>query len=61
MLPDFSLTVDECVAQFSRTMDTLISRYATRLLKLRVDEIEVGTFRRMMIDNTSRYDVLHLC
>jgi acetyl-CoA carboxylase/biotin carboxylase 1 len=33
--------VEECVNSFKRIMDVLISKYATRLLKLRVDEIEV--------------------
>ena len=41
MLPEFNMTEDNCVEQFLKTMDVLISRSATRLLKLRVDEIEV--------------------
>lgn len=31
----------DTVTQFKQTMDVLISKYATRLLKLNVDEIEV--------------------
>lgn len=41
ILPDIPLSADDAVAQFKSTMDTLISKYATRLLKLRVDEIEI--------------------
>lgn len=33
--------MDACIEQFQRIMDQLITKYATRLLKLRVDEIEV--------------------
>ena len=42
ILPDvpFKCTED-AVAEFKATMDILISKYATKLLKLRVDEIEI--------------------
>jgi hypothetical protein len=33
--------LDDVVANFKAIMDGLVARYATRLLKLRVDEIEV--------------------
>jgi acetyl-CoA carboxylase/biotin carboxylase 1 len=41
ILPDATMDVKEGIELFQRSMDALISKYATRLLKLRVDEIEV--------------------
>ena len=41
ILPEVKLSAKQAVAQFEQTMDYLISKYATRLLKLNVDEIEV--------------------
>ena len=41
ILPDANLPFEETVNTFKKIMDRLISKYATRLLKLRVDEIEV--------------------
>merc|ERR1711871_1066621 len=41
ILPDFDMGIDDTVKQFQNIMDALISKYATRILKLRVDEIEV--------------------
>ena len=41
ILPDAERSVQDCVADFKRIMDAMISKYANRLLKLRVDEIEV--------------------
>merc|ERR1711871_897971 len=41
ILPEFDLGIDATVKRFQEIMDVLISKYATRLLKLRVDEIEV--------------------
>lgn len=35
------MNAKDTVTQFKQTMDVLISKYATRLLKLNVDEIEV--------------------
>ena len=41
ILPDVDDDVDKTVKNFQTIMDCLISKYATRLLKLNVDEIEV--------------------
>ena len=42
ILPDVEkMSVAQSAIEFQRIMDVLISKYATRLLKLRVDEIEV--------------------
>jgi acetyl-CoA carboxylase/biotin carboxylase 1 len=41
ILPEVKLSAKQAVAQFEQTMDYLIAKYATRLLKLNVDEIEV--------------------
>ena len=41
ILPDAERSVQDCVTDFKRIMDAMISKYANRLLKLRVDEIEV--------------------
>lgn len=41
ILPEVSMNAKDTVTQFKQTMDVLISKYATRLLKLNVDEIEV--------------------
>merc|ERR1711871_684976 len=41
IIPDFDLGINETVGRFQAIMDALISKYATRLLKLNVDEIEV--------------------
>lgn len=41
ILPDASMSLDVLTQRFQKIMDGLISKYATRLLKLRVDEIEV--------------------
>lgn len=41
ILPEIPMNAKDTVAQFKQTMDMLISKYATRLLKLNVDEIEV--------------------
>ena len=41
ILPEVQLSASTAVAAFEKTMDYLISKYATRLLKLNVDEIEV--------------------
>ena len=41
ILPEVQLSANQAVSQFEKTMDYLISKYATRLLKLNVDEIEV--------------------
>jgi acetyl-CoA carboxylase/biotin carboxylase 1 len=40
-IPDVEMEVDQAVANFQSIMEIMISKYATRLLKLRVDEIEV--------------------
>ena len=41
ILPDVNMGAKATVTQFKQTMDVLISKYATRLLKLNVDEVEV--------------------
>ena len=41
ILPDVNASVKESIELFQKIMDNLISKYATRLLKLRVDEVEV--------------------
>jgi hypothetical protein len=41
ILPEVPMNAKDTVTQFKQTMDVLISKYATRLLKLNVDEIEV--------------------
>jgi acetyl-CoA carboxylase/biotin carboxylase 1 len=41
ILPEVDMGAKDTVAQFKQTMDILISKYATRLLKLNVDEVEV--------------------
>jgi acetyl-CoA carboxylase/biotin carboxylase 1 len=41
ILPEVEATVEKCVGDFKRIMDAMVSKYATRLLKLRIDEIEV--------------------
>ena len=42
ILPDVvDKSLDAVVSEFKSVMDRLVSKYATRLLKLRVDEIEV--------------------
>ena len=41
VLTPFDSTPEEVIATFKTTMSTMIAKYATRLLKLRVDEIEV--------------------
>jgi acetyl-CoA carboxylase/biotin carboxylase 1 len=41
VLPDVTMKAEECAENFKLVMDRLISKYATRLLKLRVDEIEI--------------------
>lgn len=41
MLTSLKRSVESTVKDFKYVMDVLISKYATRLLKLRVDEIEV--------------------
>jgi len=41
VLTSVSRTVDSTVRDFKYIMDVIISKYATKLLKLRVDEIEV--------------------
>jgi len=41
ILPEVDIGAKDTVTQFKQTMDTLISKYATRLLKLNVDELEV--------------------
>eukprot|EP01041_Mallomonas_annulata_P006607 gene6607-13373_t len=41
VLAEFPLTVNQVVQKFMRIMDELLSKYATRLLKLRVDEMEI--------------------
>eukprot|EP01039_Chlorochromonas_danica_P007440 gene7440-8227_t len=41
VVPEMEMSVESCIEQFQRIMDQLITKYATRLLKLRVDEIEV--------------------
>lgn len=41
ILPDVPMDVKSCIESFQRIMDGLIAKYATRLLQLRVDEIEV--------------------
>ncbi|KAG5181165.1 acetyl-CoA carboxylase [Tribonema minus] len=41
MMPDLKMETGEVVTNWRAIMDQLISRHATRLLKLRVDEIEV--------------------
>lgn len=40
VLPDVNMKTADCADSFALVMDKLISKYATRLLKLRVDEIE---------------------
>ncbi|CAM9927826.1 unnamed protein product, partial [Ectocarpus sp. 4 AP-2014] len=41
MMPELNAVPSDVVAEWKNVMDTMISRHATRLLKLRVDEIEV--------------------
>lgn len=41
VIPENALNTEDCIVQFESIMDILIAKYATRLLKLRVDEIEV--------------------
>lgn len=41
MMPELSAMPQDVVEEWKNVMDTMISRHATRLLKLRVDEIEV--------------------
>lgn len=41
ILPDVNMGAKDTVTQFKETMDILISKFATRLLKLNVDEVEV--------------------
>ncbi|CAM9940346.1 unnamed protein product [Pylaiella littoralis] len=41
MMPELNAMPQDVVAEWKNVMDTMISRHATRLLKLRVDEIEV--------------------
>jgi len=41
ILPKINVPVGECVERFKKIMDHLVAKYATKLLKLRVDEIEV--------------------
>ncbi|CAM9423058.1 unnamed protein product [Ascophyllum nodosum] len=41
IMPDLTAEPREVVAEWKEVMDTMVSRHATRLLKLRVDEIEV--------------------
>eukprot|EP01035_Chromulina_nebulosa_P000282 gene282-404_t len=41
MIPDIDMDVTQCIEQFEKIIAAMISKYATRLLKLRVDEIEV--------------------
>ena len=42
ILPDVEkLSVEQVAVEFQKIMDLMVSKYATRLLKLRVDEIEV--------------------
>ena len=41
ILPEVALPIKDSITTFQSVMDGLISKYATRLLKLRVDEIEV--------------------
>lgn len=41
ILPDIEMNLETTVKAFKCLMDTLISKYATQLLRLRVDEIEV--------------------
>lgn len=41
ILPDVNMGAKDTVTQFKQTMDVLISKFATRLLKLNVDEVEV--------------------
>lgn len=41
ILPKINVPLGECVERFKKIMDHLVAKYATKLLKLRVDEIEV--------------------
>jgi acetyl-CoA carboxylase/biotin carboxylase 1 len=41
ILPELNLKVTDAVGSFKSLMDAIIAKYATRLLQLRVDEIEV--------------------
>lgn len=41
VMPDVNMSQSAAISQYQRIMDKLVSKYATRLLKLRVDEIEV--------------------
>lgn len=41
MMPELNALPADVVSEWKKVMDTMISRHATRLLKLRVDEIEV--------------------
>eukprot|EP01040_Poterioochromonas_malhamensis_P001981 gene1983-2117_t len=43
IVADINLKLSESLVRFRKIMDALIANYATRLLKLRVDEIEVKT------------------
>eukprot|EP01033_Poteriospumella_lacustris_P003046 gene3046-2231_t len=41
ILPEMNMKVSDAVKRFKNLMDSLVATYATRLLELRVDEIEV--------------------
>ena len=66
ILPDVNMGAKDTVTQFKQTMDVLISKFATRLLKLNVDEVEVkvrpqllphrsvcATFRHFLVEDYS--------
>eukprot|EP00597_Dinobryon_sp_UTEXLB2267_P000919 CAMPEP_0170061150 /NCGR_PEP_ID=MMETSP0019_2-20121128/2827_1 /TAXON_ID=98059 /ORGANISM="Dinobryon sp., Strain UTEXLB2267" /LENGTH=2072 /DNA_ID=CAMNT_0010266911 /DNA_START=9 /DNA_END=6227 /DNA_ORIENTATION=+ len=41
IIPDIDIGLHRCVDHFKHIMDSLMSKYATQLVKLRVDEIEI--------------------
>jgi hypothetical protein len=49
ILPEVPMNAKDTVTQFKQTMDVLISKYATRLLKLNVDEIEVKVSQTTLV------------
>lgn len=58
LLPEISISQDEAFQQFRTIMDVLIAKYATRLLKLRVDEIEVKI--RVKNEESNSYSPIRL-
>jgi acetyl-CoA carboxylase/biotin carboxylase 1 len=55
VLPDLDMPVQYCLDRYVKIMDTLVTKYATRLLKLRVDEIEVRVRVKESVSADSKY------